>query len=48
MLLKSCYTVRYLRDSQLQRDVHRSQNRIEQYHQLRSFITQVNGKKELI
>jgi hypothetical protein len=38
---------RYLRDPQLQRFVHRSQNRIESYHQLRSAIAQVAGKKEL-
>jgi hypothetical protein len=31
----------------LQRNVHRSQNRIESYHQLRSAIAQVGGKKEL-
>jgi hypothetical protein len=37
-----------LRDPKLQRDVHRSQNRIEAYHQLRSIITQVSGKKRLI
>lgn len=30
-----------------QRNVHRSQNRIESYHQLRSAIAQVGGKKEL-
>jgi hypothetical protein len=47
-LIRSIYTLRYLRDSQLQRDVHRSQNRIESYHQLRSVITKVSGKKELI
>ena len=29
------------------RNVHRSQNRIESYHQLRSAIAQVSGKKEL-
>jgi len=28
-------------------NVHRSQNRIESYHQLRSAIAQVGGKKEL-
>ena len=39
--------MRYLHDPQLQRDVHRSQNRIESYHQLRSTIAQVGGKKEL-
>ena len=47
-MIRSIYTLRYLRDPQLQRDVHRSQNRIESYHQLRSFITQVSGKKQLI
>lgn len=46
-LIRSIYTLRYLRDPQLQRDVHRSENRIESYHQLRSAIAQVNGKKEL-
>jgi hypothetical protein len=43
-LIRSIYT---LRDPQLQRNVHRSQNRIESYHQLRSAIAQVGGKKEL-
>ena len=46
-LIRSIYTLRYLRDPQLQRSVHRSQNRIEAYHQLRSVIAQVGGKKEL-
>lgn len=46
-LIRSIYTLRYLRDPQLQRNVHRSDNRIESYHQLRSAIAQVNGKKEL-
>jgi TnpA family transposase len=52
-LVRSIYTLRYLRylrylrDPQLQRNVHRSQNRIESYHQLRSAIAQVGGKKEL-
>ena len=32
---------------QLERNVNRSQNRIESYHQLRSIIAQVGGKKEL-
>ncbi len=31
----------------MQRNVHRSQNRIESCHQLRSAIAQVGGKKEL-
>ena len=47
-LIRSIYTLRYLLDPQLQRDVHRSQNRIESYHQLRAHLTQVSGKKELI
>jgi TnpA family transposase len=46
-LIHSIYTLRYLRDPQLERNVHRSQNRIESYHQLRSAIAQVGGKKEL-
>ena len=46
-LIRGIYTLRYLRDPQLQRNVHRSQNRIESYHQLRSAIAQVGGKKEL-
>jgi TnpA family transposase len=46
-LIRSLYTLRYLRDPQMQRNVHRSQNRIESYHQLRSAIAQVGGKKEL-
>jgi TnpA family transposase len=47
-LIRSIYTLRYLREPQLQRNIHRSQNRIESYHQLRSVIAQVGGKKELI
>jgi TnpA family transposase len=47
-LIRSIYTLRYLRDPQLQRNVHRSQNRIESYHQLRSVLAQVSGRKELI
>ena len=37
----------YLSDYKLQQNVHRSQNRIESYHQLRAAISQVNGKKQL-
>jgi len=43
----SIYTLRYLRDPKLESNVHRSQNRIESYHQLRSAIAQIGGKKEL-
>lgn len=44
-LVRSIYTLKYLRDPQIERDVHRSQNRIESYHQLRSYTSQVSGKK---
>jgi TnpA family transposase len=46
-LVRSIYTLRYLRNPQLQRDVQRSQNRLESYHQLRAAIAQIGGKKEL-
>ena len=39
--------MKYLRDYKLQQNVHRSQNRVESYHQLRAAISQVNGKKQL-
>ncbi|EGQ8057311.1 transposase, partial [Vibrio alginolyticus] len=42
------YILRYLRDPQIAKNTHRSQNRIESWHQLRSAIAQVGGKKELI
>ena len=38
-LILSIYTLEDLRNPQLQRDVHRSQNRIEAYHQLRAAIS---------
>jgi TnpA family transposase len=47
-LIRGIYTLEYVRDPRLQCDVHRSQNRIESYHQLRSIIAQVRGKKQLI
>ena len=40
-LVRSIYTLRYIRNPQLQRDVQRSQNRLESYHQLRAAIAQV-------
>jgi TnpA family transposase len=46
-LVRSIYTLKYLQDRKLQRDVHRSQNRIESYHQLRSAIATAYGKKQL-
>ena len=47
-LIRSIYTLDYIRDPQIQRDIHRSQNRIKSYHQLRSAIAQMGGKKQLI
>lgn len=46
-LIRSIYTLKYLRDSKLQQDIHRSQNRLESYHQLRAAISEVNGRKQL-
>jgi hypothetical protein len=36
-----------LQDRKFQRDIHRSQNRIESYHQLRAAIATAYGKKQL-
>lgn len=47
-LIRSLYTLEYLRDPQLQRDVHRSRNRIEVCHPLRAALAQVGGKKQRI
>ena len=44
-LIRSLYILRYLRNPQVARNSHRSQNRIESRHQLRSAIAQVGGKK---
>ena len=46
-LVRSIYTLKYLQDRKLQRDVHRSQNRVESYHQLRAAIATAYGKKQL-
>jgi len=46
-LIRSIYTLKYLQDRKLQKDIHRSQNRVEAYHQLRAVISSVYGKKQL-
>ena len=46
-LVRSIYTLKYLQDRKLQRDVHRSQNRVESYHQLRAAIATAYGRKQL-
>lgn len=46
-LVRSIYTLKYMMDVQLQKNVHKSQNRIESYHHLRAAIAKVGGKKQL-
>ncbi|WP_341794085.1 Tn3 family transposase [Rickettsia endosymbiont of Ceutorhynchus obstrictus] len=46
-LVRSIYTLKYMMDIQLQKIVRKSQNRIESYHQLRTAISKVGGKKQL-
>jgi TnpA family transposase len=46
-LVRSVYTLEYLMDHQLQKNVQKAQNRIESYHQLRAAIAKIGGKKEL-
>ena len=45
-LIRSIYTLEYMMDVKLQRDVLKSQNRIEAYHQLRAAIAKVGGGKK--
>ena len=46
-LIRSIYTLEYMIDPELQRNVHRSQNKIEEYHKLRAAIAKVGGRKQL-
>lgn len=47
-LIRSIHTLKYFLDPNIHRNTHRSQNRVESYHQLRSDISQAYGKKQLI
>jgi TnpA family transposase len=47
-LIRSIHTLKCLLDPSIQRNTHRSQNRVEAYHQLRSEIAQAYGKKQLL
>jgi TnpA family transposase len=47
-LIRSIYTLKYLLDPTIEHNTHRSQNRVEAYHQLRAAIAQAYGKKQLI
>ncbi|WP_341793717.1 MULTISPECIES: Tn3 family transposase [unclassified Rickettsia] len=46
-LIRSIYTLKYMMNVQLQKNIHKSQNRIESYHKLRAAIAKVGGKKQL-
>ena len=46
-LIRSIYTLKYLRNPDIQKNTHRSQNRVESYHQERAAIAQICGKKQL-
>ena len=47
-LIRSIHTLKYFLDAKIQKNTHRSQNRVESYHQLRAAIAQAYGKKQLI
>ncbi|WP_161597645.1 Tn3 family transposase [Fluviispira multicolorata] len=47
-LIRSIHTLKYFLDPKIQRNTHRSQNRVESYHQLRAANAQAYGKKQLI
>ena len=47
-LIRSIHTLKYFLNSNIQKDTHRSQNRVESYHQLRAAIAQAYGRKHLI
>lgn len=46
-LVRSIYTLKYLRDPQLERNMRRCQNQIESYHQLRVAVARADAKKAL-
>ena len=47
-LIRSIHTLKYMLDPNIYKNTHYSQNRVEQYHQLRGAVAQAYGKKELI
>ena len=47
-LVRSNHILKYLLDPSIITNTHRSQNRLEAYHQLRSAIAQAYGKKQII
>lgn len=47
-IIRSIYTLNYFIDPDIHKNVHRSQNRLESYHELRGAIAEAYGKKQLI
>jgi TnpA family transposase len=47
-IIRSIYTLNYFIDPDIHKNVHRSQNRVESYHQLRAAIAEAYGKKQLL
>jgi hypothetical protein len=47
-LIRSIHTLKYFLNPNIHSNTHRSQNRVESYHQLRSYLSQAYGKKQLI
>lgn len=47
-LIRSIHTLKCMLDPSIGRNTHRSQNRVEAYHQLRAAVAQAYGKKQLI
>ena len=46
-LIRSINTLKYFYDPKLQKNVRRSQNQLESYHQLRAEISSAHGRKQL-
>ena len=46
-LIRSIHTLKYFYDPKLQKNVHRSQNQLEAYHQLRAAIARAYGNKQI-
>ncbi len=47
-LIYSISTLKYIQDRQPQKNIYRSQNRVDSYHQLRATIATAYRKKHLI
>ena len=47
-IIRSIYTLNYFIDPDIHKNVHRSQNRVESYHGLRTALAEAYGKKQLL